>query len=112
MIQRLERQPELFEQYDEIIRDQEEKGIVKKVHHFPERKAFCIPHKHVVIQAAESTKVRVVYDASAQVNSTSPSLNDCLEKGLPLQNLIWTILTRNRFRLITLAGDIKQAFYR
>ena len=30
LIQRLERQPELFEQYDEIIRDQEEKGIVGK----------------------------------------------------------------------------------
>ena len=110
LAQRLNRQPELFEQYDEIIKDQEEKGIVEQVHHEPESKAFYLPHKHVVRQAAESTKVRVVYDASTRANSASPSLNDCLEKGPPLQNLIWDILTRNRVRPITLAGDIEQAF--
>ena len=36
---------------------------------------FYMPHKPVVRQAAESTKVRVVYDASARANSSSPSLN-------------------------------------
>ena len=110
LVQRLNRQPELFDQYDEVMKDQEEKGIVEKAHHNPESKAFYMPHMPIVRQAAESTKVIVVYDASARANSASPSLNDCLERGPPLQNLKWDILTRNRVRPITLAGDIKQAF--
>ena len=38
------------------------------------------------------------------------SLNECLETGSPLQNLIWDILTRSWFRPILLCGDIEKAF--
>ena len=38
------------------------------------------------------------------------SLNECLETGPPLQNLIWDILTRLRFKPIFLCGDIEKAF--
>ena len=58
-------------------------------------------------EAAESTKVRIVFDASARANDRSPSLNDCLETGPPPQNLIWEILTRNRLQPVTLNGDLK-----
>ena len=37
-------------------------------------------------------------------------LNECLETRPPLQNLIWDILTRSRFRPILLCGDIEKAF--
>ena len=43
LVQRLERHPELFEKYDEIIRDHAEKGIVENVHHDPERKMLYMP---------------------------------------------------------------------
>ena len=46
----------------------------------------------VVKEEAESTKHRVVFDASAKGNDQSPSLNECLETGPSLQNLIWDIL--------------------
>ena len=36
---------------------------------------FCIPHKPVAIEAANSTKVKIVYDALPG----APSLNECLE---------------------------------
>ena len=61
-------------------------------------------------EGAESTKLRIVYDASAKPNSSSPSLNECLEVGPPLQNLIWDVAIRNRLRPVALTGDIKQAF--
>ena len=71
---------------------------------------FYIPHKLVIRETAESTKMRIVFDASTKPNHTSPSVNDCLETGPPLQNLLWSVLVRNRFKPIALSGDLKQAF--
>ena len=69
-----------------------------------------MPQKAVVRQAAQTIKVRIVYDASAKSSSKNVSLNERLETGPPLQNLIWDILTRSRFRPILLRGDIEKAF--
>ena len=61
-------------------------------------------------EEAESTKMRIVYDASAKSIFSSPSLNECLQTGPQLQNLLWNVLIRNRFSPVALCGDIKQAF--
>ena len=37
-------------------------------------------------------------------------MNECLETGPPLQNSLWDILIRSRFRLILLRGDTEKAF--
>ena len=93
-----------FNTYNDIIRDQQENGIVEKV----DEKSRCqnneyyMPHKAVVRETAQTTKVRIVYDTSATISSKNVSLNECLETGPPLQNLIWGILTRSRFRSILL----------
>ena len=73
-------------------------------------KEFYIPHKAVVKNTAESTKLRVVYDASAKESRTSPSLNDCLNPGPSLQNLLCSFLVRSRFLPILLTGDLEKAF--
>ena len=58
-----------FNTYNDIIRDQQENGIVEKV----DEKSRCqnneyyMPHKAVVRKAAQTTKVRIVYDASVKV---------------------------------------------
>ena len=51
-----------------------------------------MPHKAVVREAAQTTKVRIVHDASEKSRSKNVSLNECLETVPPLQNLIWDIL--------------------
>jgi hypothetical protein len=51
-----------------------------------------------------------VYDASSKESDSSSSLNDCLETGPPLQNLLWDVLVRNRLKPVALSGDLKQAF--
>ena len=76
----------------------------------PVGREFYIPHKTVIRDSAESTKLRIVFDASAKANEKSPSLNDCLETGPALQNLPWDVLVRNRLKSIALASDLKQAF--
>ena len=62
-----------------------------------------MPYRAVIRESTESTKLRVVYDASVKSESRF-SLNDCLEKGPPLQNKLWDILIRTRFRPAGLCG--------
>ena len=59
---------------------------------------------------AESTKVRIVYDASARAYSGAPSLNECLNPGPSLQNKLWDVLVRSRFHPVALTGDMQKAF--
>ena len=61
-------------------------------------------------EEAESTKMRIVNNASSKSILSSPSLNECLQTGPPLQNLLWNVLIRNRFSPVALCGDIKQTF--
>ena len=68
-------------------------------------------HRAVLGESAESTKLRIVYDASAKANNSTVSLNDCLETGPPLQNSLYDILVRSRMRPILLCGDIQKAFW-
>ncbi|XP_074636912.1 uncharacterized protein LOC141895072 [Acropora palmata] len=71
---------------------------------------FYIPHKAVIRGNAETTKMRIVHDASARANNTAPSLNECLDAGPLLQNQLWKVLVCGRFYAVAIAGDIPKAF--
>ena len=62
----------------------------------------------MIRKKAGSTKLQVVYDASAKYE-TGFSLNECLEKGRPLQNNLWDVLVRSRFHPIIFCADIEKA---
>ena len=72
-MKKLQREPDLLAQYDQIIQDQLETGIVERVTSEPVGREFYIPHKPVIRESAESTKLRIVFDASAKDNEKSPS---------------------------------------
>ena len=110
LLNRLQKNPKQFEEYDEKIRSQLEEGIVEVAPEVATEKEFYIPHKAVIKEEAESTKLRVVYDCSSRPNSSSPSINDCLESGPSLYNKLRDILVRNRMLPVALTGDMKQAF--
>ena len=99
-----------YSEYNEIIQEQLKQGIIEPIPATQPEKAFYIPHKAVVRKQAETTKLCVVYDASAKESESQPSLNDCLHPGPPLQNLLWDVLVRSRFHPILLTGDLKQTF--
>jgi hypothetical protein len=109
-VKKLERTGKLQE-YDRIMREQIEEGIIEPV---PENstgeKVHYVPHQAVIREKAQTTKMRIVYDCSAKPNAESPSLNDCLKTGPPLQPLLFDILIRNRFRKFCVSGDIQKAF--
>ena len=71
---------------------------------------FYLQHRLVIRESAQTTKLRIMYDASSELTKNSASLNDCLEMGPPLRNSMWDILIRSRFKPILLCGDIKKAF--
>ena len=101
----------IIERYDQVIQDQIKAGIVELLTGSATgQRHFYIPHKRVVRESAETTKFRVVYDASARTYSGAPSLNECLNPEPPLQNKLWSVLVRAPFHPIVVTGDIKQVF--
>ena len=68
MLRNLQRNQELFESYDQVIQEQLAEGVVEKVNVEVNcgQREFYLPHKTVIRGNAESTKPRIVYDASAR----------------------------------------------
>jgi hypothetical protein len=99
-----------MEQYDKVIREQWKEGIIEEAAEVTTNQEFYLPHKGVIRESSETTKLRVVYDASARSNPASPSLNECLNPGPPLQNKLWDVLVQQRAFPVMVSGDIRQAF--
>ena len=109
LVRKLEKNGSI-DDYNALIKEQLTEGIGERVPNSIEGRKFFIPHKGVLREAAESTKLRIVYDASARAWDGAPSLNECLNNGLPIQNQLWSVLIRGRFKPIAITGDIKKAF--
>lgn len=77
LLKKLERDPDSQQQYHSIIHEQIKQGIVEPAPEEPTGEhVFYLPHRSVVREGAETTKMRIVYDASAIESHHSPSLND------------------------------------
>ena len=73
-VRKLENQG-LLEQYDAIIKEQLVEGIVEPaVEQFAGRELY-IQNRPVIRDSADSTKLRIVYDASARAYDKAPSQN-------------------------------------
>ena len=99
------------ERYDDIIREQLDQGIIEPAPIEAKGKEFYLPHKGIIKQSAQTTKLQSVYDLSAKESSDKPSLNECLYPGPQLQNQLWNILVHARFHPILLTSDIEKAFF-
>ena len=66
LVKKLRREPGMVDKYDEIIQEQLAEGIVERVVDEPKQRVFYIPHKPVVRETAATTKLRIVFDASAK----------------------------------------------
>jgi hypothetical protein len=89
--------PDILKEYDVVIKDQMNRGIVEVVGEEDVGevgKVHYIPHHAVIRRDKETTKLRVVYDASAK--SAGTSLNDCLYKGPAMTQNIMDIILRFR----------------
>ena len=81
LLKRLRNEPEVLEEYDNVIRDQLNKGLVESVPEPNEgaKRVHYLPQHTVIRQDKATTSsvvVQVVYNASAK--SRGSSLNDCV----------------------------------
>ena len=67
-----------------------------------------LPHHAVIKEDKQTSKLRIVYDASARSNG--PSLNDCLYAGPTFGQNIMDILLRFRIHRVAVISDIEKAF--
>ena len=113
LINRLQIDPEKFEKYDSVITEQLSSGIIEKVNESVDNKSpgsiHYIPHTAVLNEGRQTTKLRIVYDASSKAQG-EVSLNECLEQGPNLLPLLFDVLLRFRMEKVALIGDLEKAF--
>ena len=71
---------------------------------------FYMPHEPIVKLSTVTTKVLMVFGASAKPQPLTTSINACMFTDPPLQPLLWNIMVRVRMSTSLLLGDIEKAF--
>ena len=112
IVHKLKKDPKLLEQYEAIIQDQLQRGIVEKVTDNSEEGTLkhYIAHHPIITPSKNTTKVRVVYDTSAKTKQSQKSLNECLYRGPVMLPDLSGLLLRFRLSPIGVVSDIEKAF--
>ncbi|XP_055613292.1 uncharacterized protein LOC129759791 [Uranotaenia lowii] len=82
------------------------KRIMEPIDNIPH---FYLPHHPVIKASSTTTRVRVVFDASAK-STNGISLNDALLNGPVIQDDLRTLIIRSRFFPIILIADVEKMF--
>ena len=77
----------------------------------PSQGTYYIPHHPVLKPTSSSTKLRVVFDASAPT-STGVTLNDTLQVGPTIQSDLISAILRFRTKGIAFVADIVKMYRR
>ena len=112
---KLQADPVLLNEYNKIICDQLEAGIIERVPETSdssneETRINFLPHHPVIRKDKDTTKVRIVYDGSAKGSNDERSLNDCLQIGPNFTPHVFDILVKFRWNAIGITADIEKAF--
>ena len=105
LLKRLRNEPEVLKEYDNVIREQCNKGIVEPVPESNEvaKRVHYLPHPTVIRQDKATT-------TSRPARSSGLSLNDRLYSAPSLTQNIVDIMLRFRGYKVALTGDIEKAF--
>ena len=104
--------PELITKYNEQLLEQLNLGFIEKVQNLDHHEGVLhyMPHFPVFKSDSATTKMRILYDASARMSPKSPSLNDCLHTGPNLMQDLTGILLKFRTHKKAFSADIEKAF--
>jgi len=98
-----------YQEYQKVFDDWLAEGIIEAMEDDGEKKCHYLPHRAVFKPEIQTTPVRPVFDASCK-SGRLPSLNEMLEKGPNMVELLPTILLRFRENRIGVIADIRKAF--
>ena len=100
----------LLRKYDEIIKDQLNKGMIEEVTtEGLVGSTTYLPHRPVIDEERSSTKIRIVYDGSVKLKD-EVSLNDILYTGPCLNPDLYKLLLQFRLYPIAITADIEKAY--
>lgn len=107
---RLQRDENIRHAYVTFMKEYEITGHMKEADnsHTPKTR-FYLPHHPVLKESSLTTKLRVVFDASAK-SSTGVSLNDVLMCGPTVQEELFSILARFRKHSYVITSDVEKMF--
>ncbi|XP_059217641.1 uncharacterized protein LOC131994780 [Stomoxys calcitrans] len=105
---KLEKYPSLKAEYITFMREYRELGHMVQVPMEMKGK-YYLPHQAVIREDSRTTKVRVVFDASAKT-SNQRSLNDIMHTGPKLQRDIFDIMLKWRLWKYVLTGDVEKMY--
>eukprot|EP00795_Rhopilema_esculentum_P003689 gene3689-14952_t len=109
---RLLKNPDVMKAYDEVIDQYLDKGYIRKVpvsEKQPDSKWY-LPHFAILKPNKATTKIRIVFDASAKYEGTS--LNDMIHSGPKLQRELFDVLLRFRCHPVAVVCDIAEMYLR
>ncbi|GFT01227.1 integrase catalytic domain-containing protein [Trichonephila clavipes] len=107
---RLESDPTMKALYSEFLNEYESLHHMREVKEDSKSEAgYYLPHHSILQPDNMTTKLHVVFNASAKTIS-GYSLNDLLYKGGVLQEELFSILIRFRKHIYVFTADIKQMF--
>uniref|UniRef100_A0A1I7VB99 DUF1758 domain-containing protein n=1 Tax=Loa loa TaxID=7209 RepID=A0A1I7VB99_LOALO len=111
LIKRLQTNPSLLERYDEIIKEQLQSNIIEKVTTNMDQEGIIhyLPYHEVLTPGKATTKLRIVYDASAHINGEK-SLNNVSYRGPTTLPDLAGVLLRFRMMKNVIIADIEKAF--
>ena len=111
LIKRLRQSPDVLKEYDDTIQEQIQARIVEDVpaNSKESNPVHYLPHHAVIRTDKSTTKLRIVYDASARADG-SPSLNECLHVGPKFNQKLLDILIRFQAHCVAVTADIEKAF--
>ncbi|XP_055603942.1 uncharacterized protein LOC129752177 [Uranotaenia lowii] len=102
------RNPAKREQYENFMNEYLALGHMKEVNDSP-KECYFLPHHAVFKESSSTTKIRVVFDASA-ASSTGISLNDTQLVGPTVQSDLVTIILRFCIHQVVLTADIPKMY--
>nr|XP_042898664.1 uncharacterized protein LOC122269463 [Parasteatoda tepidariorum] len=108
---KLSKNNSLREQYSKFMLEYLQLGHMELVppDEIDKEKSFYLPHHFVINEDSSTTKLRVVFDASAK-DSNGNSLNSALFLGPRLQPELFSILLKFRYFKIAISGDIEKMY--
>ena len=109
-MKRFEKNRHLLQRYDEMIKDQQGKGVTEKVEEKNGNRKHYIPHHAITTPEKSTTKVRIIYETYSKTKQNMKSLNERLHRSPVVLEDLCGLLLRSKTKRIGIIAEIEKAF--